>query len=84
MKFCLYDKRDKRVVLIENNILSAFNLKKTKCGMSSDISVLPILSKDEYLSFPDSFRGEVNGLSYLLYEVPGILERRYDQVIVRD
>ncbi|NOU74663.1 hypothetical protein GC098_25290 [Paenibacillus sp. LMG 31458] len=52
--------------------------------MSSDVSVLPILTKDEYLSFPASFRGEVNGLSYLLYEVPGVLEARYDQVIVRD
>lgn len=83
MEFCLYDNKNERVVLIENDLLSAFNLK-TRCGLSSDISVLPIMSKYEYLSFPASFRGEVNGITYLLYEVPGLLERRYDQVIVRD
>ncbi|NOU88379.1 hypothetical protein GC102_21845 [Paenibacillus sp. LMG 31460] len=83
MKFCLYDNIQEQVVLIENNLLSAYYLK-TEYGLSSDISVLPILSKDEYLSFPASFRGEVSGRSYLLFKVSGVVERRYDQVIVRD
>ncbi|MEC0227690.1 hypothetical protein [Paenibacillus alba] len=83
MKFCLYDTKYDRIILIEKNFLSALMLKD-KFGLSVDIAVLPILSEKEYLSFPSSFRGEVSGRSYLLYEVPGVIELKYDQVIVQD
>ncbi|OPH50410.1 hypothetical protein BC351_07040 [Paenibacillus ferrarius] len=83
MKFCLYDTKYDRVILIEKNFLTALTLKD-KFALSVDIAVLPILSEKEYLSFPSSFRGEVSGRSYLLYEVPGVIELRYDQVIVQE
>ncbi|MFC5449984.1 hypothetical protein [Paenibacillus aestuarii] len=53
-----------------------------KTSLSSDIGVLPVLSSHEYESFPPSFRGEVNGRLYLLYELPGMNKRVYDQVLV--
>ncbi|GGI45624.1 hypothetical protein GCM10008018_13090 [Paenibacillus marchantiophytorum] len=83
MKFCLYDTKYDRIILIEKSFLSALELKD-RFGMSVDIAILPILSKKEYMSFPSSFRGEVSGRSYLLYEVPGVIEQRYDQVIVQE
>ncbi|NOV03596.1 hypothetical protein [Paenibacillus planticolens] len=83
MKFCLYDTKYDRVILIEKDFVTAVSLKD-KFGLSVDIAVLPIMSKKEYLSFPISFRGEVSGRFYLLYEVPGIIEPKFDQVIVQD
>ncbi|WP_246293906.1 S-layer homology domain-containing protein [Paenibacillus planticolens] len=83
LKFCLYDNKYEQVILIKNNIRSVIRYKMDR-KMSSEVTVLPILSKDEYLSYPASFRGEINGVSYLLYEVPGVLEARFDQVIVHD
>ncbi|UKS24109.1 hypothetical protein LOZ80_20980 [Paenibacillus sp. HWE-109] len=83
MKFCLYDTKYDRIILVEKSFLTALELKD-RFGMAVDIAILPILSKKEYMSFPSSFRGEVSGRSYLLYEVPGVIEQRYDQVIVQE
>ncbi|MDD9269064.1 hypothetical protein ACFPES_18630 [Paenibacillus sp. GCM10023248] len=83
MKFCLYDTKYDRIILIENKFAAALSMKE-KFGMSVDIAVLPLLSKDQYLASPPSFRGEVNGRFYLLYDIPGFPEKKYGQVIIHE
>ncbi|CAG7651469.1 hypothetical protein ACFQI7_28185 [Paenibacillus allorhizosphaerae] len=83
MKFCLYEAKNDRIVQVEDDILVAASARRA-LGRSNEISLLPIISKEEYESFPFSFRGEVNGRYYLFYEVPGIIPHKYDQVIVVD
>ncbi|MDQ0896392.1 MULTISPECIES: hypothetical protein [unclassified Paenibacillus] len=81
MKFCLYEAINERIVHVENDIMAAVSARNAR-GYSKDISILPLLLMEEYDAFPASYRGEVSGRFYLLYEVPGVFEQRYDQVIV--
>lgn len=81
MKFCLYEAKNERIVHVEDDIMAVISARNT-LGYSKDISVLPLIVKNEYDAFPASYRGEVGGRFYLLYEVPGALEKRYDTVIV--
>lgn len=83
MKFCLYDTKQNQIILVDHNLPAVLSHKR-RMGISVDVAVLPLLSKQEYITYPPSFRGEVNGRNYLLYHVPGILEYRYDRVIVQD
>jgi hypothetical protein len=83
MKFCLYDTKYERIILVAKNLTMAFS-QKEKFALSNEVSIFPLLSKEEYMLYPHSFRGIVNGQSYLLFEVPGGLEHKYDRVIVQD
>lgn len=83
MRFCLYDIKYDRIILVAKNLTMAVS-QKEKFGLSNDVSVYPLLTKEEYLLFPHSFRGIVNGQNYLLFEVPGRLEQKYDRVIIQD
>ncbi|OCT14759.1 hypothetical protein A8709_11320 [Paenibacillus pectinilyticus] len=83
MRFCLYDIKYDRVILVAKNFASALE-QKEKFGIFNDVSVFPLLSKKEYMLVPHSYRGNVSGRHYLLYEIPGVIEQRYDQVIVQE
>ncbi|KRF41872.1 hypothetical protein [Paenibacillus sp. Soil787] len=82
MRFCLYDEQKASVLSIMDKLGDAIKNKMVQERAKTSVRIYPLLTREEYEAYPQSYRGVVNGRYYLLYSLNEDMESTYDQVII--
>ena len=81
MRFCLYDEQKASVLSVMDKLGDAIK-KMVQERAKMSVRIYPLLTREEYEAYPQSFSGVVNGRYYLLYSLNEDMESTYDQVII--
>ncbi len=81
VRFCLYDEQKASVLSVMDKLGDAIK-KMVQERAKTSVRIYPLLTREEYEAYPQSFRGVVNGRYYLLYSLNEDMESTYDQVII--
>ncbi|MGO4276825.1 hypothetical protein AB4Z22_44540, partial [Paenibacillus sp. TAF58] len=81
VRFCLYDEQKASVLSVMDKLGDAIKTMVQERTKTS-VRIYPLLTREEYEAYPQSFRGVVYGRYYLLYSLNEDMESTYDQVII--